>query len=54
VIFLEGRWVLYEPGEMEVPFRCVHSAIEIRHRLSDVPGKLHSDSGTNQTRPERR
>jgi len=29
---------------MEVPSHCVHSVIEIRHRLSDELGKLESGS----------
>ncbi len=40
IAFLEDRRVLYEPSEMEVPSHCVHSVIEIRHRLSDELGKL--------------
>lgn len=40
IAFLEDRRVLYEPSEMEVPSDCVHSVIEIRHRLSDELGKL--------------
>jgi len=42
IAFLEDRRVLYEPGQMEVPSHCVHSVIEIRHRLSDELGKLDS------------
>jgi hypothetical protein len=38
VAFLEDRRVLYEPSEMAS--HCVHSVIEIRHRLSDELGKL--------------
>ena len=44
IAFLEDRRVLYEPSEMEVPSHCVHSVIEIRHRLSDELGKLDSGS----------
>jgi hypothetical protein len=44
IAFLEDRRVLYEPNEMEVPSHCVHSVIEIRHRLSDELGKLDSKS----------
>ena len=44
IAFLEDRRVLYEPGEMEVPSHCVHSVIEIRHRLSDELGKLDGSS----------
>jgi hypothetical protein len=44
IAFLEDRRVLYEPGQMEVPSHCVHSVIEIRHRLSDELGKLDSNS----------
>jgi hypothetical protein len=44
IAFLEDRRVLYETGEMEVPSHCVHSVIEIRHRLSDELGKLDSKS----------
>ena len=44
IAFLEDRRVLYEPSEMEVPSHCVHSVIEIRHRLSDELGKLDSSS----------
>lgn len=44
IAFLEDRRVLYEPSEMEVPEHCVHSVIEIRHRLSDELGKLDSGS----------
>jgi len=44
IAFLEDRRVLYEPSEMEVPALCVHSVIEIRHRLSDELGKLDSGS----------
>lgn len=40
IAFLEDRRVLYEPSEMEMPSHCVHSVIEIRHRLSDELGKL--------------
>ncbi|MDR3751513.1 MAG: hypothetical protein P4K94_08515 [Terracidiphilus sp.] len=40
IAFLEDRRVLFEPSEMEVPSHCVHSVIEIRHRLSDELGKL--------------
>ncbi len=47
IAFLEDRRVLYEPSEMEVPSHCVHSVIEIRHRLSDELGKL--DSGSELT-----
>src|ERR1700678_2587913 len=42
--FVEDRRVLYEPSEMEVPSHCVHSVIEIRHRLSDELGKLDGSS----------
>jgi hypothetical protein len=44
IAFLEDRRVLYEPSEMEVPSHCVHSVIEIRHRLSDELGKLDGSS----------
>ena len=44
IAFLEDRRVLYEPSEMEVPSHCVHSVIEIRHRLSHELGKLDSTS----------
>lgn len=44
IAFLEDRRVLYEPSEMEVPGHCVHSVIEIRHRLSDELGKLEGVS----------
>ena len=44
IAFLEDRRVLYEPSEMEVPSHCVHSVIEIRHRLSDELGKLDASS----------
>ena len=44
IAFLEDRRVLYEPSEMEVPSHCVHSVIEIRHRLSDEWGKLDGGS----------
>ena len=44
IAFLEDRRVLYEPSEMEVPSHCVHSVIEIRHRLSDELGKLDGGS----------
>lgn len=44
IAFLEDRRVLYEPSEMEVPSHCVHSVIEIRHRLSDELGKLDGKS----------
>jgi hypothetical protein len=44
IALLEDRRVLYEPSEMEVPSHCVHSVIEIRHRLSDELGKLDSGS----------
>jgi hypothetical protein len=44
IAFLEDRRVLYEPSEMEVQSHCVHSVIEIRHRLSDEVGKLDSES----------
>lgn len=40
IAFLEDRRVLYEPDQMEVASHCVHSVIEIRHRLSDELGKL--------------
>jgi hypothetical protein len=44
IAFLEDRRVLYEPEQMEVPDHCVHSVIEIRHRLSDELGKLDGNS----------
>lgn len=44
IAFLEDRRVLYEPEQMEVPYHCVHSVIEIRHRLSDELGKLDGSS----------
>ena len=44
ISFLEDRRVLYEPSEMEAPSHCVHSVIEIRHRLSDELGKLDGRS----------
>jgi len=44
IFFLEDRRVLYEPSEMEMPSHCVHSVIEIRHRLSDELGKLDGGS----------
>lgn len=44
IALLEHRRVLYESNEMEVPSHCVHSLIEIRHRLSDDLGKLDGGS----------
>lgn len=44
IAFLEDRRVLYEPEQMEVASHCVHSVIEIRHRLSDELGKLDGGS----------
>jgi uncharacterized protein DUF6650 len=44
IAYLEDRRVLYEPEQMEVPDHCVHSVIEIRHRLSDELGKLDGSS----------
>ncbi len=44
IAFLEDRRVLYALEEMEVASHCVHSVIEIRHRLSDELGKLDSGS----------
>jgi hypothetical protein len=44
IAFLEDRRVLYEPEQMEVPDHCVHSVIEIRHRLSEELGKLEGGS----------
>jgi hypothetical protein len=40
IALLEGRRVLYESNEMEVPSHCVHSLIEIPHSLSDELGKV--------------
>ncbi len=33
---------------MEVPSHCVHSVIEIRHRLSDELGKLDGELRTGR------
>jgi hypothetical protein len=33
---LEDRRVLYNPSDVEVPYHCVQSVIEIRHQLSDA------------------
>jgi hypothetical protein len=37
--------VLYSPYEMEVPPHCIHSVIEIRHRLTAELGGLPPNEG---------
>lgn len=44
VVFLEDRRVLYVPSEMEVPYHCVQSVLEIRQFLTTELQLLDRDS----------
>jgi hypothetical protein len=40
IAILENRRMLYEPSEVEKHSHCVHSVLEIPHRLSDELGNV--------------
>jgi hypothetical protein len=44
IAFLEDRRVLYVPSEMEVPYHCIESVIEIRRFLTTELQALHGES----------
>jgi hypothetical protein len=44
IAFLEDRRVLYSPSELEVPFHCVSSVLEIRRFISAELGRLSTES----------
>jgi hypothetical protein len=44
VIFLEDRRVLYNPTEMELPYRCMSSINEIRHFFTETLAELNQKS----------
>ncbi len=44
IVFLEDRRVLYVPSEMEVPYNCVQSVLEIRRFLTTELQLLGGDS----------
>lgn len=44
ISFLEDRRVLYNPSEMEVPYHCVESVLEIRNFLTEqIPQSTQND-----------
>lgn len=47
IAFLEDRRVLFAPSQLEIPYHCVESILEIRKHLTAVIGKL--DAASNLT-----
>jgi hypothetical protein len=49
ITYLEDRRVLYEPSEMEVPWQCVESILQIRQFLTPIIGNLPEKTELSQS-----
>lgn len=49
ITFLEDRRVLYVPSEMETPYYCIKSILEIRNFLTEELAKLQSSTELSES-----